>query len=302
MDVSGTVKTDAAAKPSWIKGRVLFGEAYAEVKGTLKDLRLSSVCVEAACPNRGECWEKKHVTFMILGEICTRGCLFCGVSKGKPLSPDRGEGERIANAVERLAIKYAVITSVTRDDLEDRGSGEFIDTVRAVKKISPDTIVEILIPDFSARGALLERIACSGADVISHNIEMPERLYKEIRPASDYRNSIDVLGSLAGFKSAENDFVLKSSIIVGLGETSDDIARTMYDIRSQGADILYIGQYLSPDKCNWPVRKYYTPEEFGSLRGKALGMGFGAVQAGPMVRSSYRALEAYRMLGKGKRT
>ncbi|MGB3114065.1 MAG: lipoyl synthase, partial [Candidatus Omnitrophota bacterium] len=253
-------------------------------------LKLNSVCVSANCPNRGECWERRQVTFMILGNNCTRNCSFCNIREDFPESPDTKEPENISRAVEELGVEYIVITSVTRDDLKDKGAGQFLKTVWAIKKRSPEVKVELLIPDFDAEEIFLSEMVFSGADVIGHNIEMPENLYPEVRSKADYRRSLKVLSILK--KKAAN-IPIKSSIIVGLGETADDVLRTMEDLKNTGVDIVYIGQYLSPSAYHWPVKKYYRPSEFHFLRKKAREMGFKGVSSGPMVRSSYRAYEAY---------
>lgn len=281
------------AKPPWIRGKVSWDEASARVKDVVSALGLHSVCVSAACPNKGECWERRHVTFMILGGVCTRGCLFCNVPGGETAAPDNDEPGKVAAAVKELGIRYAVITSVTRDDLADKGAEHFARTTACVKSISPGTLVELLIPDMDGEAALLEKVTFCGADVIGHNIEMPEALYDGIRPKASYDRSLTALKILGGMKERARS-VLKSAMIVGLGETEGDIEKTLFDLKTAGVDIVYIGQYLSPTKNHWPVKKYYTPEEFSLLGKKAENMGFKAVLSGPMVRSSYRAYEAFR--------
>lgn len=279
-------------RPAWIRGKISCNEGYAKVRGLLSDLKLHSVCVSAACPNKGECWEARHVTFMILGDTCTRGCLFCNVKTGTTTAPDAEEPENIAKAVKELGIKYAVITSVTRDDLDDKGAGHFAATVKRIKEFSPETMVELLIPDLNADDGLLRDVAVSGADVVGHNIEMPEKLYSSVRPRADYAISLNALKSLAALKGRAG-ILVKSAIILGMGEVPADITRTLHDLKEAGVDIVYMGQYLSPTKKHWPVKKYYTPGEFAALENLARGMGFKAVLAGPMVRSSYRACESY---------
>ncbi len=256
-------------------------------------LKLNSVCVEAACPNRGECWDKEHVTFMILGDICTRRCRFCNVKEGSPRPVDRSEPGRIAHAVKELGIKYVVITSVTRDDLPDGGAEHFVKTVREIKSLSEDILVELLIPDLGAEEGLLRKIAFSGADVIGHNIEMPGSLYGEIRPRADYSRSLDVLKKLDRMRDEGAGMLVKSSIMLGLGENAEDVLRSLKDLKGAGVDIVYLGQYLSPSKEHWPCERYYTPDEFTFWGDRAKELGFRAVLAGPMVRSSYRAREAY---------
>jgi len=281
-------------RPSWIRGKVSFDENAKEVGEILQRSNLNSVCIEAACPNKGECWQAKHVTFMILGSVCTRSCLFCNVDGGSPEAPDVMEPEEISKAVKKLAIKYCVITSVTRDDLEDQGAGHFIDVVDQIKTESSDTIVELLIPDFAADPEFLRKIAFSKAEVIGHNIEMPEPFYPEIRPEADYSRSLEVLRLLDKFKKKDGaDILTKSSLMLGLGEEEEDIFQALEDLRAAGVDIVYLGQYLSPSRKHWPVKKYYRPLEFKSLESRAKSMGFRGVSAGPMVRSSYRAYESY---------
>jgi lipoic acid synthetase len=225
-------------KPDWIRGRVSWSEEFGKVRDVLQRLSLNSVCVSAACPNRGECWRERHVTFLVMGNICTRGCRFCNIREGLPGKPDPKEPENISKAVEELGSKYVVITSVTRDDIGDKGAGHFIKTVSAIKRKTPEVMVELLIPDFSANELFLKEMILSGADVIGHN--------------------------------------------------------TLADIKSAGVEIVYLGQYLSPSREHWPVKKYYNPSEFHFFRKKAREMGFKAVMSGPMVRSSYRAHDSYR--------
>jgi lipoic acid synthetase len=277
-------------KPEWIRGKVSWDESFNSVKELANSLKLNSVCVSAACPNKGECWQKKHITFMILGDVCTRDCKFCNISSGKPKEVDLTEPERIAEAVKKLDAKYVVITSVTRDDLSDQGAEQFVSTVKEIKKIKSDTMVELLIPDFGGERQLLDRIISSGCEVIGHNLEMPKSLYREARPKADYSRSIKTLKVLSGNSIAP----IKSSIMVGLGETKEDIFKTLKDLKSSGVSIVYIGQYLSPTKSHFKVKKYYNPEEFSFLERTAKDMGFKAVCVGPMVRSSYRAFESFK--------
>ena len=280
-------------RPSWIRGRASWGPGFGQVKTTLKGLKLHTVCEEAACPNKGECWEKKHATFMILGKICTRGCSFCNVGEGILEVPDKTEPDNIAKAVEELGIKYAVITSVTRDDLPDKGAGQFVKTVKAVKRICPDTVLELLIPDLGADNDLLGKVFSAGAEVIGHNLEMPENMYAEIRPRSDYARSLKTLRILDRTRRGSK-VLLKSALIIGMGEDKEDIFRTLEDLKGAGTDIVFLGQYLTPSAKHWPVARFYTPEEFADIGTRAMDLGFKAVHAGPMVRSSYRAVEAYR--------
>lgn len=281
-------------KPEWIRGKISLDENSSKVRTILRELGINTVCEEAACPNKGECWEKKHVTFMILGNRCTRDCVFCNVTKEAPSAPDPLEPAKIAEAVKKLGVKYAVITSVTRDDLSDKGAGQFVRTVKEISSSCPDVPVELLIPDLGADVKLLEKISSSGARVIGHNMEMPRRLYREIRPKADYDRSLEVLKILKnntshGSRATSHEVKVKSSIMLGLGEAEEDILDTLLDLKKAEVDIVYMGQYLSPSGRHWPVKKYYTPEEFDHFARKAGDLGFGSVCAGPMVRSSYRA-------------
>ena len=276
-------------KPEWIRAKVSPDANFSKVASLLKELDINTVCMEADCPNKGECWEKGHVTFMILGDRCTRDCRFCNVTKEMPSSPDPLEAERIAEAVKRLDAKYVVITSVTRDDLPDKGAGHFIKVVNEIKKVAPEVPVELLIPDLGADRGLLKEIISSDAHVIGHNIEMPRALYAKIRPKADYETSLKTLKLLSELKKGTK-VLAKSAIMLGLGETKEDIIRTLNDLKDAEVDIVYMGQYLSPSGKHWPVKKYYTPEEFDYFAQKARDMGFKSVCAGPMVRSSYRAV------------
>ncbi len=285
-------------RPPWIRGKISWDENSGKVRDLLKELNLNSVCVDAACPNRGECWGKRHVTFMILGRNCTRRCGFCNVAGKSPEGPDTAEPARIARAVSELGLKYVVITSVTRDDLSDKGTGQFVRTVKEIKAKDPGVLVELLIPDMGADPDLLRETAFSGAKVVGHNMEMPESLYPAIRPEADYGRSLQTLALL---KKQNPDIAVKSAIIAGLGETKKEIIRTIEDLRDVGVDILYMGQYLSPSVDHWPVKKYYTPGEFRALEEEARRKGFKTVSSGPMVRSSFRAHESY-LAFKGPRS
>ena len=244
----------------------------------------------------GICW---HVSqsiefnaFMILWDNCTRNCRFCNIKGDLPEKPDIEEPENISRAVKELGVEYVVITSVTRDDLKDKGAGQFLRTVRAIKKNTPEVKVELLVPDLGAEEVFLKEMVFSGAHIVGHNIEMPEKFYSEVRPGADYRRSLRVLKLL---KEKSRGIPIKSSIMVGLGEEKEDICRTLEDLRDAGVDIVYIGQYLSPSKDHWPVKRYYGPSDFHFLRKTSKEMGFKVVLSGPMIRSSYRAYEAYLM-------
>ncbi|MCK4851927.1 MAG: lipoyl synthase [Candidatus Omnitrophica bacterium] len=287
---NGKKNNTVLERPGWIRSRVSWDGNVGRVRDLLNELNLNSVCWDAACPNRGECWEKGHVTFMILGRNCTRRCRFCNIAAGVPEDPDPFEPGRIAAAVSRLGIKYAVITSVTRDDLADRGTNQFVDTVREIRTGAPFALIELLIPDMDADRGLLREIVFSGAQVVGHNIEMPFSLYPALRPEANYGKSLRTISLLKGHSPRS---IVKSSIMAGLGETKDELIRAIRDLRDAGVDILYIGQYLSPSADHWPVRKYYTPAEFQGLKEEAERAGVPVVLSGPMVRSSYEAHGSY---------
>lgn len=280
-------------RPEWIRGKVSWSDRFKKVKDLITLKKLRTVCLEARCPNKGSCWDDKHVTFMILGEECTRACRFCDVTKGEGSSLDPTEAVRIADTVKELGKRYVVVTSVTRDDIEDGGAMEYVKTVKEIEMAAPDTVVELLIPDFLGKKEVLQKIISSGAEVIGHNIEMPRSLYPKIRPSSDYDVSLGVIKMLKELRPGGSGVLIKSSMILGLGEEEKDIDETMKDLLDAGVDIFYMGQYLNPTEQHWPVRRFYSPEEFECLKDKALGMGFKAVMAGPMVRSSYNAYTAY---------
>ncbi len=280
-------------RPSWIRGKLPWSKEFHESEVLIRDLGLNSVCVEAACPNKGECWKNKHITFLILGDICTRGCHFCNVSFGVPSAPDKKEPFNIVEAVKKMNREYVVITSVTRDDLAGGGAEYFVKTVELIKRYDGSIKVELLIPDLKGEETLIKKIAGSGADVIGHNIETPGSLYGVIRPRSDYKISLETLRILSEYKRSMG-FLTKSSIILGLGETRQEISITFDHLMASGVDILYLGQYLSPARTNIPVQKYYTPQEFELLKAEAKQIGFKAICSGPMVRSSFRAESSYR--------
>lgn len=273
-------------KPYWLRRNLSYSKDYFITRELLQEFNLNTVCEEAACPNIGECWGRSEATFIILGKSCTRNCLFCNVNNNKPepspFFPGRGEPVdeeepfRIAQAVKQLQLDYVVVTSVTRDDLVDGGAGQFRGTVKAIKSLCPSAIIEILIPEININ---------TEVDVIGHNIEMVERLYPFVRPQANYRKSLNVLKNLKG--------LVKSAMMVGLGEEWNEIIQTLEDLREVGVSIVHIGQYLRPSERNFPVSRYYTPQEFEDIGKVAKGLGFKAVNSGPLVRSSYRARESY---------
>ena len=281
--------------PQWLKKRVIFNDAFLETKKALADLSINTVCESSRCPNLNECFSGKRVTFMILGKVCTRTCGFCYVTKGEDTQAvDIEEPQRLANCVQRLKVKYAIVTSVTRDDLDDGGSGQFAETVKVIKGVSRDIVVELLIPDLCGREESIRVVANSGADIVGHNIETVNRLYPFVRSGADYSMSLGVLKTL---KRLNPGILTKSAIIAGLGEKEEEIVETMKDLRGAGCDILTIGQYLKASEKNTPVDRFVTPEEFERYKIMAEGMSFKSVSSGPFVRSSYFAEDNFKMMG-----
>ncbi len=275
-------------KPAWLKVRLPQGEGYATTLRVARERQLHTVCEDAMCPNIAECWGRKTATFMILGDICTRSCGFCAVKTGRPTELDLDEPRRTALAVKELRIKHAVITSVNRDELEDGGAGIFAQTVRAIREQSPETRVELLTPDFLGKRPALETVWASRPDVFGHNIECVARLQRQVRSAANYERSIMVLE-----ETRKQGLLAKTGLQVGHGETWDEILAVLDDMGRIGLDIMTIGQYLQPTREHLPVRRFYTPEEFGTLRDEAKRRGIKYVQSGPLVRSSYRAEEPF---------
>jgi len=269
-------------KPDWLKVQMPSGQAYLELVKLLKQANLHTVCQEANCPNIAECFGKKTATFMILGDTCTRSCRYCNVAHGQPKAVDVREGERIARAVKNLGLRYVVITSVTRDDLKDGGAAMFAKTIYEIRVVDPDCVIEVLVPDFKGDTRALQNVLKAHPSVFNHNIETVERLFPEARPQGDYKRSLKLL------KSAKKCSVTKSGFMVGLGETKEEIIKTMHDLCSV-TDMLTIGQYLQPTKDHLPVAKYYTPDEFKEFKEIGEKMGFKHVESGPLVRSSYHA-------------
>jgi len=274
-------------KPSWLNKRIDLGSC-SDMKSLLRQMKLETVCERAACPNIGECFSRSHATFLILGPQCTRSCSFCNVAKGDPLPLDPEEPVRIALAVEKLALKHVVITSVTRDDLTDGGAGIFADTVLGIRIAAPQAKIEVLVPDFKLSSSSLRAVAKSGADIVAHNVETVPSLYRSVRVDSDYRRSLDVLKTI---KKMSRGLKTKSGIMLGLGEKETEVISVMADLRAVKCDFLSIGQYLAPSKVHYPVKEYIAPEQFARYKEKALSMGFSHVESGPYVRSSYMAGE-----------
>ena len=277
------------AKPAWLKVRLPAQASFFEVSAILKKNHLHTICQGAKCPNIAECWTARTATFLILGDICTRDCGFCAVKKGIPLAPSGKEHEQVAEAVAGLELRYAVVTSVTRDDLPDGGASAFARTIRAIKERQPQAKVEVLVPDFQGSEEALAAVIASGPDVLNHNLETTEPGYPRInRPPGNYRRSLGVLETAKRLGA-----LTKSGLMVGLGETGAEIEQTLSDLRGVGCDLLTIGQYLQPSRQNPPVERYYSPEEFEAIRALALTLGFREVAAGPLVRSSYRAHQLF---------
>jgi lipoic acid synthetase len=275
-------------KPEWIRAQWPGGERFMDVKRLLREHGLHSVCEEARCPNIGECFNEGAATFMILGDICTRACGFCDVTSGKPVGLDLLEPVRLAQSVETLGLDYAVITSVNRDDLEDGGASIFAACIRAIRHRNPACGVEVLIPDFEGNEAALRTVVEAGPVVLNHNTETVPRLYPRVRPKGRYRRTLDLIRRV---KTIDSAMTTKSGIMVGLGETPEEVRRTMADLREHGCDLLTVGQYLRPSMKHLPVERYWHPDEFAALAEEGARLGFAHVEAGPLVRSSYHAGE-----------
>jgi len=275
------------AKPDWIRVRLGNGERFQEIKRILRDHRLHTVCEEASCPNIGECFGKGTATFMILGDLCTRRCPFCDVAHGKPLPPDTQEPMNLARTIAALKLKYVVVTSVDRDDLRDGGAAHFAECIRAVRGLSPQTRIEVLVPDFRGRlDIALDVLAQAPPDVMNHNLETVRRLYRQARPGADFANSLKLLKD---FKSRFPAIPTKSGLMVGLGETDEEILEVMRDLRAHDVEMLTIGQYLQPSPHHLPVARYVEPAIFDEFARRAREMGFTHAACGPLVRSSYHA-------------
>ncbi len=281
------VAAERLRKPDWIRVRAASSPRFNEIKTILREHRLHTVCEEAACPNIGECFSKGTATFMIMGDICTRRCPFCDVGHGRPLPLDADEPVNLAQTIAALKLAYVVVTSVDRDDLRDGGAGHFVDCIRAVREHSPRTQIEVLVPDFRGRlGRALDLLAEAPPDVMNHNLETVPRLYRQARPGADYAHSLELL---AEFKARVPGVPTKSGLMVGLGETDEEILATMRDMRAHGIDMLTIGQYLQPTGGHLPVLRYVHPDVFTQFEREAIGMGFRHAAVGALVRSSYHA-------------
>ena len=278
----------ADRKPSWLKVKAPGGPTYLTLKQMMRDLNLHTVCEEAHCPNIGECWEHKAATFMILGDVCTRNCAYCAVAHGTPTKLDVREPERLAEAVARMGLRHVVITSVDRDDLPNGGAEIFAASITEIRRRLPETSIEVLIPDFKGNPEALRIVLAARPDILNHNLETIERLYRIARPGGRYARALELLRRA---KEIDPAMLTKSGIICGLGEDWDELVGAMRDLRAQGVDILTLGQYLRPSDQHLPIARWYTPDEFARLKEIGLGLGYRHVESGPLVRSSYHAWE-----------
>src|SRR5258706_6952707 len=284
----GQQAAPAERKPSWLKVPAPGGDSGVAIKGLMRDLKLHTVCEEAHCPNIGECWEHKAATFMILGDVCTRNCAYCAVAHGTPKALDLDEPARLAEAVAQMGLEFVVITSVDRDDLPNGGAEIFAGAITELRRRLPATSVEVLIPDFKGHPEALHILVQARPDILNHNLETIDRLYRIARPGGRYARALELLRRA---KELDATLLTKSGLMVGLGEEWDELLVAMRDLRTQGVDILTVGQYLRPSADHLPIARYYTPDEFAELRRLGRAMGFRHVESGPLVRSSYHAWE-----------
>ena len=278
-----------APRPQWLRAPAPVGENYRNLKNLVEELKLHTVCESAACPNIGDCWNRRTATFMILGNVCTRRCGFCAVQKGAPLAVDYDEPRRVAEACAALGLKFAVITSVNRDDRKDGGAELFALVIRAIREKVPGCGVEVLVPDFQGSHHAMEIVLEAAPDILNHNTETVPRLYRQVRLGARYERSLDMLAHVKRIRPATPT---KSGLMLGLGETIDEVLAVMRDLRASNVDILTLGQYLRPSPKHLPIVRYVTPAEFGELRRAGYEMGFAHVESGPLVRSSYHAAES----------
>ena len=283
-EITTTENNVRIKKPSWLRVKLPIGENYRKVRALVDEHKLHTICESGSCPNMGECWGEGTATFMILGNICTRSCGFCAVQTGKPEAIDEFEPGKVAHSIKTMGIKHAVITSVDRDDLKDGGSGIWVQTVKAVRHQSPGTTMETLIPDFAGKWENLQQIIDVAPEIVSHNLETVRRLTKQVRIQAKYDRSLEVL-----FRLKKGGMRTKSGVMLGLGETDEEVIETMEDLRAVGVDILTLGQYLQPTPKHLPIVEFVTPERFDKYRELGLKMGFRFVESGPLVRSSYHA-------------
>lgn len=273
-------------RPEWLKAKIPAGENYARLQGLVEEHKLHTVCAEARCPNMGECWNNGTATFMILGDVCTRSCGFCAVKTGKPVELDAGEPARVAEAVRKLRLRHAVITSVNRDELFDGGAAIFAETIRRTRDLNPRTKIEVLIPDFKGDEFALDIVLAAFPDILNHNTETVPRLYHIVRPQARYERTLELLA-----RSKRRGFLTKTGLMLGIGERPEEVLEVMRDLRGIGCDVLTLGQYLQPTKEHLPVDRFVDPAEFAMFRAAGLEMGFAHVESGPLVRSSYHAEE-----------
>ena len=283
--------------PDWLKVKIGGGESFVKMKSLLREAKLHTICEEAKCPNIAECFGSGTAVFLILGDICTRNCKYCYVKHGKPLKLNLDEPKDVAESVKELGLKYVVITSVTRDDLEDGGADIFYKTIKEIKKLNLNVFVEVLIPDFNGNISSLKKVIDAKPDVINHNIEVVENLFADIRPQGNYETSLKILKEI---KNINKDIKTKSGFMLGLGESKEQILKTMKDLRNSDVDFLTIGQYLQPSKNHIKINKYYSPNEFDQFKKYALDMGFKHVESGPLVRSSYHAEKTIDLKSKNR--
>lgn len=286
-----TIEAPKRERPNWLRAPAPVGDNYRDLKDLITRLGLHTVCESAACPNVGDCWNRRTATFMILGNVCTRRCGFCAVQKGAPMAVDFDEPRRVAEAVAAMGLKYAVVTSVNRDDRKDGGALLFSMTIRAIRERIPGCKVEVLVPDFQGSHEAMEIVMAERPDVLNHNTETVPRLYRQVRLGARYERSLDML---AYAKKLRSDVPTKSGVMLGLGETEEEVLTVMRDLRASNVDILTLGQYLRPSPKHLPVIRYISPAEFDNYRRIGMEMGYGHVEAGPLVRSSYHADEAVR--------
>lgn len=280
-------------KPRWLRQPIPPRVDMAPVEDALRDMRLNTVCRSARCPNRGRCYSRGTATFMILGDTCTRSCRYCAVPTGRPPRVDPEEPRRVAEAARRLGLRHVVVTSVTRDDLVDGGAGQFAATVAAVRELCPEAVVELLVPDFGGAEAALARVLAAGPAILNHNVETVPRLFPAVRPEGDYQRSLRLLSRV---KSLAPSVVTKSGLMLGLGEAEEEVVEVLRDLREAGCEMLTLGQYLQPSPGHLPVAEYVEPRRFARLRRQGLAMGFRAVFAGPLVRSSFHAGDIFRLV------
>jgi len=291
---STNITEEKPKKPNWLRVKLPIGESYRHVRGLVDKHKLHTICESGNCPNMGECWGEGTATFMILGNVCTRSCGFCAVATGRPEAVDWDEPQRVAEAIHLMKVKHAVITSVDRDEIKDGGSIIWYNTIKAVKSLNPDTTLETLIPDFKGETENIQRIIDAAPEVVSHNLETVERLTRQVRIQAKYRRSLEVLRVLK-----EGGMRTKSGIMLGLGETKEEVIQSMEDLRASNLDVLTLGQYLQPSRKHLPVHRFVHPDEFAELREIGYNLGFDYVESGPLVRSSYHS-ERHVIAGYGR--